>query len=269
MGSTVSIAWVIGDRLYTAYVGDSRIYLLRKAEIHQISIDHTWLQGALDHHILTAEEAVGHPYGHVLQRAIGSPQPPEADFRLRLRADEPERQSIENQGYALQAGDQLLLCSDGLTDLVNDHEIREALIEQSPEQAAQSLLSLARARGGHDNITIVILAYAVALHPLQEPAPGKRRWLPVALVSALVLIAALFVALFLAWRFNLMNALGLAWPDAIPNPLNPILEEETAPLEDQEAADPTIATTPFASPSLSPAPTDTAVPLATVQIDQP
>ena len=157
MGSTVAIAWVIGKQLYTTHVGDSRIYFLRNGAIRQITTDHTWIQEAIKHEIIRPEEARNHPRAHVLHQALGSQDPPEPDFRLRLSNDETDSESENNQGLTLLRGDRILMCSDGLTDLVEDHEIMTALEEQNPEEAVQSLVSLARARGGHDNITVIIL----------------------------------------------------------------------------------------------------------------
>jgi protein phosphatase len=76
---------------------------------------------------------------------------------LRLKPNESDRQSEANQGLALQSSDMLLLCSDGLTDLVEEHEIQQVLIEKNPLQAVELLTDMALERGGHDNITIVVL----------------------------------------------------------------------------------------------------------------
>ncbi|GMR09564.1 MAG: hypothetical protein BMS9Abin28_0383 [Anaerolineae bacterium] len=157
MGSTIATAMVVGRRLYTVSVGDSRTYLIRSGEIQQISIDHTWVQEAINHGILTPEEARNHPNAHVLHRHLGGDQDPKPDARLRLSTDESDEASEANQGLKLTAHDQILICSDGLTDLVDDQEILEALSEHSPEEAARALVDMARARGGHDNITLVIV----------------------------------------------------------------------------------------------------------------
>lgn len=155
MGSTVAVVLVVGDRLYTVTVGDSRIYLLRNAKLRQISVDHTWVQEAINHGILTPEEARNHPNAHVLHRHLGGEKDPLPDFRLRLSPDEDDQQSEANQGMQLQLGDRLLLCSDGLTDLVEDDEIRQRLTDLHPKEAVAELVDLARSRGGHDNITVV------------------------------------------------------------------------------------------------------------------
>jgi PPM family protein phosphatase len=168
MGATCACALVIGQHLYTAYVGDSRIYLLRSGAIQQISIDHTWVQEAIDAGIIEPEEAKTHPNAHVIRRYLGSKQPVEPDTRLRLTPSENTAQSEANQGLPLQPGDQVLLCSDGLTDLVSDTEIITALQNNEQQPALQLLTDLANQRGGHDNITVIALRLP-ALVPSSEP----------------------------------------------------------------------------------------------------
>jgi len=157
MGATCALAWIIGRRLYTATVGDSRIYLLRQGCLQQLSTDHTWIQEALDNGLLQPDQIRGHPNAHVIRRFLGSPQPPIVDVRLRLEAGESDERAERNQGMKLQKGDLLLLCSDGLTDLVPDDEIRQILQERPREEAAGVLLDLACQRGGHDNITLILI----------------------------------------------------------------------------------------------------------------
>ena len=118
MGATCVCAWVIGNRLYSASVGDSRLYLLRGNSITQLTTDHTWIQEAIEYGALTPEQARRHPNVHVIRRYLGSQPPPEVDFRLRVNPAETDSQAQANQGFPLIPGDFLLLCSDGLTDLV-------------------------------------------------------------------------------------------------------------------------------------------------------
>jgi PPM family protein phosphatase len=83
MGSTCACVWVIENRLYTAYVGDTRIYLLRGKHIQRLTIDHTWVQEAFEKGIITAEQMHDHPNLHVIRRHLGGLKLPEVDFRLR------------------------------------------------------------------------------------------------------------------------------------------------------------------------------------------
>jgi len=195
MGSTIAVAWEIGGKLYTVSVGDSRIYLLRGAALRRLTTDHTWVQEALDHGIIAPEEVHNHPHAHVLRRHLGGVQDPQPDFRLRLKADESDSHSEANQGLVLRAGDRFLVCSDGLTDLVNDAEIQSILGTHSPAAATQMFIDLARERGGHDNITVI-----------SALVPALRRRHPVlfnlllTLVLMLILVAAGSLGL---WWFGL------------------------------------------------------------------
>ncbi len=198
MGSTIATAMIVDDRLYIVSVGDSRIYLLRSGEIRQISIDHTWVQEAINHGILTPEEARNHPNAHVLHRHLGGDRDPLPDPRLRLADDESDEDSQANQGMSLAAHDQILLCSDGLTDLVEDEEILEVLSSHSPDEAARALVDMARSRGGHDNITMVI----VEIPDPEAAESGSRLRSGLRLIVAAIALLAL-VAIGLGISFLL------------------------------------------------------------------
>ena len=190
MGSTVAIAMFVGNRLYTISVGDSRTYMVRDGSIQQISVDHTWVQEAINHGILTPEEARDHPNAHVLHRHLGGDKDPLPDPRLRLSKKESDADSESNQGLQLMVGDRLLLCSDGLTDLVEDAEILAVLLQTKPDVAVTNLVDMARARGGHDNITIVTVTVP---QPEPEKSSGCLRFGVVLAVGGgllLLLIAA-------------------------------------------------------------------------------
>lgn len=200
MGSTVVTAWIIGTRLYTANVGDSRIYFLREGILQQTSIDHTWVQEAIDHEIIQPDQARDHPQAHVLRRYIGAPRQTEPDLRLRLKVDESDKQSQANQGLTLQSGDMLLLCTDGLTDLVDDDEIQQVLIENDPLQAVERLTDMALERGGHDNITIVILE----VPPIsQQQASVYKRFSRLILLLISLLALGFLIGLGLAFLWSL------------------------------------------------------------------
>jgi PPM family protein phosphatase len=189
MGATCACVWISADRLYTATIGDSRIYLMRGEAIQQISTDHTWIQEALDRGLIQPDQVNGHPNAHVIRRYLGSPTPPEVDFRIRLAGTEGDL----NQGVKLQPGDLLLLCSDGLTDLVANEEILKAFRSATLDDAGQQLVDLANERGGHDNITLV----AIQVPEIQETAPVKtgRR---VAALSARSLLAGCLAIIAIA-----------------------------------------------------------------------
>jgi serine/threonine protein phosphatase PrpC len=197
MGSTIAVAWVVGPRLFTANVGDSRIYLFRGGILQQISTDHTWVQEALEHGVITPEEVRDHPHAHVLRRHLGGVQEPLPDLRLRLSAEESDARSAANQGLRLRSGDQILLCSDGLSDMVTDIELAAILPHQAPTPAVQALVDLARAHGGFDNITVI----------LATVPPGLRRPrafpLTAAVVGVFLLLVLILAGLAILWRFGL------------------------------------------------------------------
>ena len=170
MGATCACAWIIENRLYTAYIGDSRLYLLRGKYIQRISIDHTWVQEAYEKGIITKEQMRDHPNVHLIRRHLGGLKLPEVDFRLRIDNNESDEESTNNQGFHLEPGDTILLCTDGLTDLVWDDEIRETIrSKRDLKSAAEALVNLANQRGGHDNITVVLLA----MPRVEETVPRK------------------------------------------------------------------------------------------------
>jgi PPM family protein phosphatase len=181
MGTTCACAWIIGNQLFTASVGDSRIYLLRNGSLLQLTVDHTWVQEAVEKGILNPKDVRNHPNVHVIRRYLGSTKTPQADIRLRLARDESDTQSRSNQGLRLLPGDLLLLCTDGLTDVVEDAEIETAVRGLDLQSAAQALVDLACAHDGKDNITVVMM-----LVPWQDllvkPAvrvkrPDRKLWL--------------------------------------------------------------------------------------------
>lgn len=210
MGTTCACAWVIEDKLFTASVGDSRIYLLRGEQIHQLTVDHTWVQEAVEKGILPADQARVHPNLHVIRRYLGSSTPPQADLRMRLAKDESDTQSRSHQGLRLIPGDVLLLCSDGLTDLVEADEIWEAVhaaISSGStaglglKSAAQALVNLATSRGGPDNITVVLLA--VPAYPAHKKRGRPSPWLVGGLLGFCLLLAVLLVLAILAFHVPL------------------------------------------------------------------
>ncbi|HSQ27025.1 MAG TPA: protein phosphatase 2C domain-containing protein [Anaerolineales bacterium] len=199
MGSTCACCWVIGNKLYTAYLGDSRIYLLRKGKLQQISNDHTWIQSALDAGVITPDQAKGHTHAHIISRYLGSQNNVEPDTRLSLETGESVEHAMANQGMQLEEQDQILICSDGLTDLVEDHEIQSILAGPDQDKNIQDLISLANQRGGHDNITIVNLIVPPVPHQNEEqPEPKTGYQIPCLLSSLIILVIVLVILLALS-----------------------------------------------------------------------
>ncbi len=158
MGSTTTCALIIDYHLFIASMGDSRIYLVRDGKIRQLTIDHTWVQEAIENGMISPQEARGHPRRNLIRSYLGSSDPIRPDLRMYLEDTETPEQAEANQGLPLIPQDLVLLCSDGLTSLVTDEEILAILEKMSDkDQALEKLVDLSNHRGGHDNITIVAL----------------------------------------------------------------------------------------------------------------
>ncbi|MEE8390804.1 MAG: protein phosphatase 2C domain-containing protein, partial [Anaerolineae bacterium] len=137
-GCTMTAAVVYGNTLYVANVGDSRVYLLRNGQITQLTRDHTLAQQKVDVGIISPEQAETDPASHVLTRSMGAGQTVQVDLFPPLQ---------------LAPGDVVLLCSDGLTDMLKDTEIAHLIGNNSPKRATQRLIEAANQNGGVDNIS--------------------------------------------------------------------------------------------------------------------
>lgn len=268
MGATCACAWVAGDRLFTATVGDTRIYLMREGLIRQLSTDHTWIQEALERGLLQPSEVAGHPNAHVIRRYLGSLAPPEVDFRMRYDAAGADVPSTNSQGLHLMPGDTVLLCSDGLTDLVSDKEILSSFQKSTLATAGQRLIDLANQRGGHDNITLI----AIGMPVIPAPATAKTSARPRSLVAGCITVVLLAVVAGAVAGGYLLY--GGGQPTGTPTPtlvdtITPFLLTDT-PAPTQPPSDtPTVETPlPSASPTLAvpaePLPTVTVVHIATI-----
>jgi serine/threonine protein phosphatase PrpC len=130
-----------GSQLALVHIGDTRVYLLRGGELFPLTADHTWVQSQLDQGLLSRAEAAAHPDRALLVRALGGGQPVEADLALRTALP----------------GDRYLLCSDGLSAVVDRADLHTALSRTTdPEQTVQQLVQLAYAAGAPDNIGVVV-----------------------------------------------------------------------------------------------------------------
>ncbi|MEO1466597.1 MAG: protein phosphatase 2C domain-containing protein, partial [Cyanobacteria bacterium J06633_1] len=142
MGTTVVVLIFRDQQPLCAHVGDSRLYRLRGANLEQITDDHTWVGMALKKGEIDAEQAKFHPWRHVLSQCLGR----------------EDLQQIDIQKFEVKSGDRLLICSDGLTEEVTDGQIETALANlKTCQETAQELIDAAKAAGGSDNITIVIV----------------------------------------------------------------------------------------------------------------
>jgi PPM family protein phosphatase len=256
MGATCAIAWITDNKLHTAYVGDSRIYLMRGGRIQQLTIDHSWVQEAIEKGILTPELAREHPNVHVIRRYLGSAVPPEPDFRLNLFDGEGAHHAENNQGTEIQPNDVILLCTDGLTDLVWNDEILEAVrTKPTLKEASRELVNLANERGGHDNITVILIGAPTDFKSRAAPKKKNWRWLPWAIGTVVGLLFILVVAAILTFNMLRRTTTVTATP-AVP----PAAVTETAPPLPAITITPTLvpdAVQPQATATLTPWPTNT------------
>jgi PPM family protein phosphatase len=147
MGTTLTLAHSVNDTLFVAHVGDSRAYLYREGILHQLTRDHTLVEDLLRQGAIKPEEAATHRWRHVITSSVGS---------------DAKQIRIDIHRLHLSAGDLVLLCSDGLTEMVPRQEICEVLeSEGNPERWCRDLVERANAAGGKDNITVVIGRYFV------------------------------------------------------------------------------------------------------------
>ena len=147
MGTTMVALVVIDSRAIVGHVGDSRAYLLREGRLRQLTSDHSWVNEQVKLGLLTEEEARRHPMRNIVTRALGN-QP-------RVEVDVVEEE--------IRPGDVFALCSDGLNGMILDSEIEGTLAAQGqvPRAACQTLVDLANANGGEDNITVIVMAVPV------------------------------------------------------------------------------------------------------------
>ena len=145
MGTTLTVAYSFCSDLFVAHVGDSRAYLVREGQLRQLTRDHTVAQKLADDGSIPQEAVAKHRLRHVLTNVLGGHSGPLV---------------TEIEQFQLADRDRLLLCSDGLTDMVDDATIEAALQKiESSQEACEKLLDLALNAGGNDNITIVLARY--------------------------------------------------------------------------------------------------------------
>jgi serine/threonine protein phosphatase PrpC len=263
-GCTMAAAVIRGNTLYVANVGDSRVYLLRNRQITQLTRDHTLTQQKIDHGIIRPEEAETDSGSHVLIRSMGAAQTVQVDLFPPLR---------------LAAGDVVLVCSDGLTNMLKDVEIARVIGDKVPKQAARRLIAAANRNGGVDNISVVLARMGE-----QAPAAGgslleairhmSRQQQIVLLGGAALVIAAVCLMASLSWWMYdrqestptpTLAATNTSTPLAATPTATPVTTEP--PTESAPAGRPTSTPAPTVTPTntpvpptFTPTPTDTSTP---------
>lgn len=140
MGTTLDICFIYNNKVYIGHVGDSRVYRIRGEVIRKLTKDHSYVQQLVEDGKITREEANHHPKKNMLTKALGCTEYVEPDIRAR---------NIEKQ-------DVLLMCSDGLTNMVDEETIFK-VVKENAEKAPEKLVNLANDAGGYDNITVITI----------------------------------------------------------------------------------------------------------------
>ena len=140
MGTTLEVCLIYNNKAYIGHVGDSRVYRIRNEVIRKLTKDHSYVQQLIEDKKITREEAKTHPKKNMITRALGCTPYVEPDLRARN----------------LEKGDIFILCSDGLTNMVEEKQIYE-IIKEDIQNAAERLVDEANQAGGYDNITVIII----------------------------------------------------------------------------------------------------------------
>ena len=140
MGTTLEVCLIYNNKAYIGHVGDSRVYRIRNEVIRKLTKDHSYVQQLIEDKKITREEAKTHPKKNMITRALGCTPYVEPDLRARN----------------FEKGDIFILCSDGLTNMVEEKQIYE-IIKEDIQNAAERLVDEANQAGGYDNITVIII----------------------------------------------------------------------------------------------------------------
>ena len=140
MGTTLEVCLIYNNKAYIGHVGDSRVYRIRNEVIRKLTKDHSYVQQLIEDKKITREEAKTHPKKNMITRALGCTPYVEPDLRARN----------------FEKGDIFILCSDGLTNMVEEKQIYE-IIKEDIHNAAERLVDEANQAGGYDNITVIII----------------------------------------------------------------------------------------------------------------
>ena len=144
MGTTISLALIMKNKVYIGHVGDSRIYRMRKHIIRQLTKDHSYVQALVQNGTITKAEAENHPQKNMLLKVLGCEKTVEPDVMVK--------------GFLKD--DTLLLCSDGLTNMIRNDEIYDMVLENKMDlkSACDSLIIRAKKNGGYDNISVILIS---------------------------------------------------------------------------------------------------------------
>lgn len=164
MGTTIVGVIIEGSSVAIGHVGDSRAYLISGDGIHQVTVDHTYVQQLVDRNEISKEEALPHPQSHILTQCLGSSPD--------LSVDAKQYWIWPLEGG--EATDFIVLCTDGLYSMVAEDEIFSLVSSLAPRESCEELVKLANARGGFDNITVSVIPLNGHLRDVVSPTRGKE-----------------------------------------------------------------------------------------------
>lgn len=142
MGTTLTVMLVCNEKMYIGHIGDSRVYVVRRGKITQLTKDHSYVEQLVNNGTITREQAAKHPHKNVITRALGIEERIEIDTHIRR----------------LYKKDTIILCTDGLTNMVTDEQIKEVVSQSdSCDIIAEDLVKQANNAGGEDNSTVVVI----------------------------------------------------------------------------------------------------------------
>jgi PPM family protein phosphatase len=160
MGTTCTALVLQKGKALAAHVGDSRLYLVREGQIYLMTEDHSAVMEMVKRGWISLNDARHHPEKNVILRAMGS----HAEVEV----------TTWQEPFPVRIGDRFLLCSDGLYDLVEDDEIKQAVLSSEPRSACENLIALAKQRGGHDNITVAVVSLKQTGEDEEREVPATR-----------------------------------------------------------------------------------------------
>jgi len=206
MGTTFSAVVIVGMKAYVAHVGDSRIYLIRRNRIKRITTDHSFVEKLVEEGRISADEARDHPQKNVLYMSLGARE----SFTPEIMND-----------IVLEDGDALVMCSDGLSNMIDDETIMNVTVGDYPEEAADALVRLANAHGGSDNITVQVIRLGTLemmekTKPIRLSRPRRKLVSLLAVLVLLAMLAALWFVFFSRGRGMAKVRKDVAVPDTRP-----------------------------------------------------
>jgi PPM family protein phosphatase len=195
MGTTLAMIVLQDNRFYFGHIGDSRIYRIHEMQMEQLTRDHTLVQKMLEEGAIKPEQVAGHPQAHVITRSLGVAPEVELD--------------IEEEPIDMVLGDCYIICSDGLSGMVQEEIVQEFVLTFNPQDACQKLVDVANKNGGLDNITVQILQVQEVeekISVIKRMGPVVRRYASNRKVLALLGVGVICNALLVGGLWWWLNA---------------------------------------------------------------